>query len=170
MFWHAFCIFTHIISCHPQENFVGYKSGLGPKPGEGRGVGRGRSYQLIQIPRANLHIALVLIKALGEALYIRFTRGSGSPATRGSRLRLDRLSSSGLFRGTRSTELTKSKNQLSVNHSINQACRSAWVTVAVKVMGSPPIQRSRLQPCVRRCFRRQHLPQWKPSTQPTIYQ
>lgn len=83
---------------------------------------------MIKIPRANLHVALVLIKTLCEALCIRFTRGSRSPATGGSGLRLDRLSG-GLFRGTRSTKLTKSKNQLSVNHSINQAGRSAWVTV-----------------------------------------
>jgi len=129
MFWHALYNFTHIISCHPQEKFVGYKSGLGPKTNEGCGVGRGRSYQLIKIPRANLHVALVLIKTLCEALCIRFTRGSRSPATGGSGLRLDRLSGGGLFRGTRSTKLTKSKNQLSVNHSINQAGRSAWVTV-----------------------------------------
>lgn len=122
MFWHAFYRFTHIISCHPlQEKFVGYKSGLGPKPDEGCGVEKGRRYQLIKIPRANLHVALVLIKTLCEALCVRFTRGSGSPAARGSRLRLDRLSSSRLFRGTRSTELTNSKNQLSITPSIKHA-------------------------------------------------
>jgi len=75
-------------------------------------------FQLIKIPRATLHVALVLIKTLCEVHRISFTRGSGSPGTGGSRLGLDGLSSSGLFRGTRSAEHSRDPGS---NHVPNGA-------------------------------------------------
>ena len=44
--------------------------------------GRGETYQLIQIPTANLHVPLILVHALGEALGICVTRTRATvPAT-----------------------------------------------------------------------------------------